>query len=536
MLMLIDSALILLHRPYMMPSSPTKSKLFESIPSLNICISAANSITHLSEHLMDDDVLRYVWCFTIYGIFQSSLIHLTNSASLDVRLQAQARKNLIKMIAYLKNLGIRWFNAAKFSAILEDLMCMHLNLDDYKMDTTLPGKQGEGMVGDYLLPIVLRDQHHPSGGTLLFAPKVIAGTHTPSSTTTTPSSSPSTSLIHNPSELQEVKQEPPGQDLGTLQNIQHSYGNGDANFGATVSANHALGKKKSRKGTGRNSLLFQTTTNSSSSSSSSPASSSPASSLADAPFTFSSLSTPGVFAQGQAFMDYGQMMAMQQQLSQQLQSQSSQNLPVFSRPQQPQPQPQQQPPPQPVLSMQQQQQQQQPAQIFTLTPLFSSSLALQERCVQQQQQMPSSANDAPKDPMSPIQQQQQFLRQQQELLQHQFIQQQQQHEVNMCLQGQQQQLNNSQNGLSNIGFAGETPGQDGGSLGTPSNAATPAMSSSNLPGSEDYSNISLFPSQEPAQGQGPNLMAVPNPFYGIPNTIDWDEWNHYIANAGLQKF
>jgi hypothetical protein len=209
-------------------------------------------------------------------------------------------------------------------------------------------------------------------------------------------------------------------------------------------------------------------------------------------------------------MDYGQMMALQQQLSQQLQPQGSQGAPGFSRLQQQQQQ-QQQP-----TSLPQQQQATQP--IFTLNPMFSTPFTIQERPVQQQQSpslMSSTSND-------PLQQQQQFLRHHQELLQQQFIQQQQQHDVNMRLQEQQQQqLNNGcQNSLSS---AAATP------------AVTPVVSSSNISGTDDYSNMSLFPSQDPTQAQTPNLMAVPNPFYGIPNTIDWDEWNHYIANAGLQK-
>ena len=87
---------------------------------------------------------------------------------------------------------------------------------------------------------------------------------------------------------------------------------------------------------------------------------------------------------------------------------------------------------------------------------------------------------------------------------------------------------------------------------------------------EDYSNFSLFPQQQegsttstgagssavvassssstdpmsggagginPGLFQDPSVMAaVPNPFFGVPNTIDWDEWHQYISNAGLQKF
>ncbi|KAG0347310.1 hypothetical protein BGZ54_004944, partial [Gamsiella multidivaricata] len=359
------SVLILLHRPYMVPSSLTKTKLSESMPSLNICVSAANSVTHLSELLMGEDCFKYVWCFTTYDIFLSSLIHLTNSASLDLRLQTQARKNLVKMIAYMKNLGWRWFNAAKFASVLEDLMCAHLNFDKYKSDgrpMEMIAKLGEE---DCTYPIVLRDQHHPSGGTLLFSPKAIGVPQTPSSTTSTPSSSPSMPSIHNP-DLQEIKQEPTGLDHALLQNGNNNQtsGSSTSNTDATMTQPQSHGSttgyptakpKKSRKNASqRNSLLFQPTNTSSSSGSGSGSGS--GSEQQQPMFTFASLSTPGMFTQGQAFMDYGTMATLQQQMTQ---------------PQQPQ-----------TLSQQQQQKQffqTQPAQPFSVTPLFSSPLALQER-------------------------------------------------------------------------------------------------------------------------------------------------------------
>ncbi|KAF9930487.1 hypothetical protein FBU30_000381, partial [Linnemannia zychae] len=360
------SVLILLHRPYMVPSSLTKSKLSESMPSLNICVSAANSITHLMERLTQPDALKYIWSFTTYEILSSSLIHLTNSASLDIRLQTQARKNLIKTIGYMKVLGNRWFNAAKFSSILEDLMCAHLNFDEYKKEgrtmepTSLYKLDDSGCT----YPIMLRDQSHPSGGTLLFSPKVPGGGAC-SSNSTTPSSSPSTASVHHP-DLLEVKQEPISQDMG----IAHSHSQNpivppgpvpqvdtSVMLQNSASGAPATKPKKARRGTSqRNSLLFQ----SSSSSSPSPVPNAGSSPGGNGVFIFSSLSTPGMFAQGQAFIDYGQYIAQQTQ-----QQQQQQHGTQFTQQQQLQPIPQ---------SLQQQHH----SQPFSVSPLFSSPLALQE--------------------------------------------------------------------------------------------------------------------------------------------------------------
>ncbi|KAF9918041.1 hypothetical protein BX616_010512 [Lobosporangium transversale] len=536
------SALILLHRPYMVPSSLTRSKLSESMPSLNICISAANSITHLAEMLVHEDFLKYVWNFSTFDIFLASLIHLTNSASLDIFLQKQARKNLVKTIAYMKNLGSRWFNAAKFSMLLEDLMNAHLNFDEYKMDDHAFESEVAAKAGqiDCPYPIMLRDQTHPSGGTLMFSPKVVGGPQTPLSASSTPSSSPSTPLIVNPDIVQNSKSGFTGQDNSNFQNVQNSPIS-DANMPAThgsvnAAAQTAAKPKRSRKGTSssqRNSLLFQGNT--------------PSSSSIDQPtFTFSSLSIPGMFTHGQAFVDYRQIMNQQQP---------------------PHPSPSQ------IQSTQQQQQQQQQqhqeqqlhesqlAQPFSLTPLFSSPLALQERCTQHQQTLNNDQNH-PVDPIQhlQLQRQQQFLQHQ-----HEFIQQQQfiqQHRLNMRLQEQQKQaqgmpqqpeqqqykacddISDNKNFVSSPVFnASETRSQEGSSsaisssydkAGNNTNTTTTSTSANTVGATESYSNLALFSPQELIQD--PNMVAVPNPFFGIPNTINWDEWNQFIANTTLQKF
>ncbi|KAF9582311.1 hypothetical protein BGW38_000360, partial [Lunasporangiospora selenospora] len=318
------SVLILLHRPYMVPTSLTKTKLSESMPSFNICVSAANSITYLTDLLTEDDSIKFAWNFTTFEAFTASLIHLTNSASLDNRLQTQARKNLVKSIAQMKRLGTRWFNAAKFSVVLEDLMCAHLNFEEYKpegrsMEPVIITKFGETN-SNY--PIILRDQNHPSGGTLLYAPKSYIAPTTPTSTTSTPGSSPATSAIHHP-EHHEIKQEP-GISESPLSKESTPGQCGDGGSPSSQERNttpsNSISKpaKKSRKAPSqRNSLLFQSSPSSSPSPTSIsqnisaiPGSGTPS----EAPlFAFSSLTTPGMFVQGQAFMDYEQMVSQHQQ-------------------------------------------------------------------------------------------------------------------------------------------------------------------------------------------------------------------------------
>ncbi|KAF9324067.1 hypothetical protein BGZ91_003183 [Linnemannia elongata] len=566
------SVLILLHRPYMVPSSLTKSKLSESMPSLNICVSAANSITQLTERLTEPDALKYVWSFTTYEVLTSSLIHLTNSASIDIRLQTQARKNLIKTIGFMKVLGNRWFNAAKFSGILEDLMCAHLNFDEYRKEGRSMEPIPLGKLDDSgcTYPIILRDQSHPSGGTLLFSPKVPGGAQTSSSNSTTPSSSPSTASISHP-ELQEVKQEPVVLDTAIFQtlcnNQAHSHGQNhnssaganpqaDVNMSAAAAA-PATKPKKARRGTSqRNSLLFQTN----SSTSPSPVPISGPSSGSNGAFTFSSLSTPGMFTQGQAFVDYSQLMA--QQLQQQPQTQQQQ---------QPQQQPAQQPQQLAPQFLQQSQtmsqglQQTQHSQPFSVSPLFSSPLALQEKSTsqQQQQQQQSGSQNAgmQRQQLDPFQQQQLQQQQQQYLQQQQFL---QQHQINMRLQEQQQQQqqqqqqfkmesNVSQGSASSGGYTPVSQSTATSSTSTTTTTTTTTCSdetaslnlangssqannnnSNNNTLVNDYSSLALFPPQD--MTPDPNMMAVPNPFFGMPNTIDWDDWNQYIASAGLQKF
>ncbi|KAG0201615.1 hypothetical protein BGX28_005605 [Mortierella sp. GBA30] len=494
--------LILLHRPYMVPTSPTKAKLSESMPSLNICISAANSITHFAEKMAEDGSLKYAWNFTSYELFTSSLIHLTNSASMDLRLQSQARENFRKNMSFMKTLGARWFNAAKFGSALEDLMCAHLNFDEYKaegrsMEPVPIGKYGDDSETGPRYPIILRDLNHPSGGSLLFAPKQFGIPQTPSSTTSTPVSSPSNPAVQHP-DVQEIKPET---------NESEPAGSRGSSQEPIVSPGAAQSRpmKKSRKpASQRNSLLFTTPSSSSGGTSMSAVPDQPA-------FTFASLSTPGMFVQGQTFMEYEHMIAQQQQLQQQQQQQ------------------------------QQQRQQQVPQQMpsaFPANPLFSSPFALQGRTGQQLANAGASSQSQPQG----RQQQQQPQPQPYMPIQQTCIEQQNvfatdlsstqssiQPHTSSAVDGCSANLNGSDfsSGLSALDSA---PGFNYSSGGTQS-GPTSAIPSEPV----DYSALSLFPPQG-SGNQDANMVAVPNPFFGMPSTIDWDEWNQYIASAGLQKF
>ncbi|KAF9110283.1 hypothetical protein BGW39_004776, partial [Mortierella sp. 14UC] len=155
--------------------------------------------------------------------------------------------------------------------------------------------------------------------------------------------------------------------------------------------------------------------------------------------------------------------------------------------------------------------------------------------------------------------------------QHPHIQQLQQQEVgNTFMQQYQQQIQgqgypaSTSSSSSQGGYVSAVPGSSDGGSGYAS-----GMTGGGGGMREDY-NFSLFPQQETvanvavvtssgagspagasglptasstAGGASPGLFqdpdvisAVPNPFFGVPNTIDWDEWQQYISNAGLQKF
>lgn len=499
----------------MIPTSLTKTKLSESLPSLNICVSAANSITHLSEKLDETENVDTAWNFSTYDLFSSSLIHLTNSASMDLRLQAQARKNIAKNIKYMKKLGVRWFNAAKFSNMLEDLLLAHINFEEYNPE----GRSLEPVIVSKVnengspYPIVLRDQHHPSGGTLLFAPRGTccggsSTVQTPSSDFSTPSSSPATAPIHNPdvnpndSKSTSTSTSTSDAAMGSQRSSQEPEPN-------TPPAPTVRTMKKTRKPTTSQqaSIFIQTAVGSSPSPTTGP----PMVDFTMEPeslFPFSSLTTPGMFAEGQTFMDFDQMAAHQLQ-------------------------PDRQQPP--------------PIQAFTATPLFSSPLALQGTA--------QSSTSQPQGQQGMYQQQQfqQYLQQQhqQQQLNMQNRSSPQNYPVGQDPSGYQQTpyMFSSTNSINSNEPAKTLQQSFVNRLGmdaTASSTTSPSgSSSSSIPSTVesaipsrpmDYSNLALFPSQDNVSASLPNPnVAVPNPFFGIPNTIDWDEWNKYIASAGLQK-
>ncbi|KAG0086721.1 Transcriptional activator of fatty acid utilization [Podila epicladia] len=508
------SALILLHRPYMIPTSLTKTKLSESLPSLNICVSAANSITHLSEKLDEAENVDTAWNFSTYDLFSSSLIHLTNSASMDLRLQAQARKNIAKNIKYMKKLGVRWFNAAKFSNMLEDLLLARINFEEYNPEgrTLEPVMVAKVNENGSPYPIVLRDQHHPSGGTLLFAPRgtccgVSSTVHTPSSDTSTPSSSPATVPIHNPDVNPNDPKSTSTSSTSTSDAAMGSQRNSQEPEPNATQASTGRAMKKTRKPTTSQqaaSIFIQTAVGSSPSPTTGP----PMVDFTMEPeslFPFSSLTTPGMFAEGQTFMDFDQMVAHQLQ-------------------------PDRQQPP--------------PMQAFTATPLFSSPLALQGAM------QPSTSQPQGQQGMYQQQQFQQYLQQQhhQQQLNIQNQPSPQNYPVGQDPSGYQQNsyVFSGTNGINSNGPAKTLQQSFVNRLGMDATvSATPTTSSSSIPSTvesaipsrpTEYSNLALFPSQDNVSASLPNPnVAVPNPFFGIPNTIDWDEWNKYIASAGLQK-
>ncbi|RUS30413.1 fungal-specific transcription factor domain-containing protein [Jimgerdemannia flammicorona] len=112
--------LILLHRPFI--PSRKNNQPRSSFPSLSICTSAATNIIHIAEKMKMRDFMRFSWSFSIYTVFQASLIHLHNTTNTDVQLAALANANLLRAIACLTDMKKTWHIAHKVCHMLKVLM------------------------------------------------------------------------------------------------------------------------------------------------------------------------------------------------------------------------------------------------------------------------------------------------------------------------------------------------------------------------------------------------------------------------------
>lgn len=122
------TVVILLHRPYI-PSAKSIN-LRSQFPSLRICMTAAVSITKISQCMSANNYFEMTWPFSVYCIFQSSLILMHNTKSPNQETMNTANSNLHLNVKTLESLQYSFFAARKISLLLGALTSRNVNVEE----------------------------------------------------------------------------------------------------------------------------------------------------------------------------------------------------------------------------------------------------------------------------------------------------------------------------------------------------------------------------------------------------------------------
>ncbi|KAF9959071.1 hypothetical protein BGZ70_008980 [Mortierella alpina] len=135
-----NTLIIMLHRP----------EFGSSLTSASLCNQAADSITDITEILMDAKALTSTFISCLYAIFSAGIVHFMNVPSVkkpsgpgtpsprehSSSHTASAKTNLKRCIDALKFLASHWVSAARRAKVLEDLLDLkHVSLKDLEVDT-----------------------------------------------------------------------------------------------------------------------------------------------------------------------------------------------------------------------------------------------------------------------------------------------------------------------------------------------------------------------------------------------------------------
>ncbi|ORX79621.1 hypothetical protein K493DRAFT_243493 [Basidiobolus meristosporus CBS 931.73] len=127
---LYHSALILLHRPYI--PKPNSRVCPSPYPSLQICITSANSITAIAHLCSGEPGLEEVLIFVLFPIFTAATVHLTNMTSRDMRLADLSKRYLSKNMVLLCRIRKRWGSAGKYYIVLRELLAArNISIDEH---------------------------------------------------------------------------------------------------------------------------------------------------------------------------------------------------------------------------------------------------------------------------------------------------------------------------------------------------------------------------------------------------------------------
>ncbi|KAI9495479.1 fungal-specific transcription factor domain-containing protein [Zychaea mexicana] len=142
------STVILLHRPFIPggPSQPpsSSSSSSSSLPSYNICMSAANSILDIVSIMLSENNLKYVSNFTVYYIFTAGIIFMKSAtAAADSEKSFESKVKINKIMRALDEIELTWNTASRSCNILGELAGLRdINLEcDRRENASVPQQQ-----------------------------------------------------------------------------------------------------------------------------------------------------------------------------------------------------------------------------------------------------------------------------------------------------------------------------------------------------------------------------------------------------------
>lgn len=113
------TTVILLHRSFI--PGPTQTQLPISLPCYEICESAATSILDITNIMLGENHLKYVYNFSVYFVFTAGIIFIKLASSDDLDKAFDAKININRIMRALDELEITWLNAARCCNILGEL-------------------------------------------------------------------------------------------------------------------------------------------------------------------------------------------------------------------------------------------------------------------------------------------------------------------------------------------------------------------------------------------------------------------------------
>lgn len=119
--MIYHTTVILLHRPFI--PGPNQSLVPSLLPCASICSSAADSVLSITNAMLSEDKLRYVMNYTVYYIFTSAIIFITNACAKresDTK-SLDAKVKVTKCMQALDEIEGTWTTASKSCQIIAEL-------------------------------------------------------------------------------------------------------------------------------------------------------------------------------------------------------------------------------------------------------------------------------------------------------------------------------------------------------------------------------------------------------------------------------